>query len=173
MITISTLVLAAATALSAAQTGEAELTVSVTGIQQAGGQLVVGLYASGEDWDAGSAAAGQYVPVEGDSVSFTFADLPAGTYGIKLYHDVDGDGDMDTNLMGIPTEPFGFSNTKYHLHLNKNKFNFKLLKPVTTIYRLNQKGLVNKRWHDNRYERLHNDKSKRRALTRLHWVWEK
>lgn len=110
MITISTLVLATATALTAAQTGEAELTVSVTGIQQAGGQLVVGLYASGEDWDSGNAAAGQYVPVEGDGVSFTFADLPAGTYGIKLYHDVDGDGDMDTNLMGIPTEPFGFSN---------------------------------------------------------------
>lgn len=70
-------------------------------------------------------------------------------------------------------EPFYYNWTEDACALYTNKFNFKLLKPVTTIYRLNQKGLVNKKWHDNRYERLHNDKSKRRALTRLHWVWEK
>ncbi len=63
--------------------------------------------------------------------------------------------------------------TENNCNFYTEKFNFKLLKPITTVYRLNQKGLVNKKWRDNRYEKLHNDESKRRALTRLHWVWQK
>ena len=44
-----------------------------------------------------------------DTATTTF-ELPAGAYGIKLFHDVDGDGKMGTNPFGMPTEPFAFSN---------------------------------------------------------------
>ena len=37
-------------------------------------------------------------------------DLPAGIYGMKAVHDVNGNGKMDTNPFGMPTEPFAFSN---------------------------------------------------------------
>lgn len=37
-------------------------------------------------------------------------DVPAGTYAVRLYHDEDNDDALDTNLVGIPQEAFGFSN---------------------------------------------------------------
>jgi uncharacterized protein (DUF2141 family) len=42
--------------------------------------------------------------------SATFADLPAGDYAIKAFHDIDGNGRMTTNPFGRPIEPFAFSN---------------------------------------------------------------
>ncbi|WP_371514874.1 DUF2141 domain-containing protein [Brevundimonas denitrificans] len=29
---------------------------------------------------------------------------------MRAFHDVNGDGEMNTNPFGMPTEPFGFSN---------------------------------------------------------------
>ena len=37
-------------------------------------------------------------------------DVPHGTYAVRLYHDEDDDGELDTNLFGVPQEAFGFSN---------------------------------------------------------------
>ena len=39
--------------------------------------------------------------------STTFHDLHPGTYAVVVLHDVDGDGAIATNWMGIPTEPVG------------------------------------------------------------------
>jgi len=39
-----------------------------------------------------------------------FLDLPEGEYAIAVYHDANGNGKMDSNLMGIPTEDYAFSN---------------------------------------------------------------
>jgi uncharacterized protein (DUF2141 family) len=33
----------------------------------------------------------------------------AGVYAVSCYQDLNGNGKMDTNLVGIPTEPYGFS----------------------------------------------------------------
>lgn len=53
---------------------------------------------------------GQNVDVTSESVTLIFKDLPAGEYGIKMYHDVDQNGQMNTNAFGLPTEPYAFSN---------------------------------------------------------------
>ncbi len=37
-------------------------------------------------------------------------DLPFGSYAIKVHHDVNNNDKMDTNFIGIPKEPYGFSN---------------------------------------------------------------
>ena len=42
--------------------------------------------------------------------SVVFEGLEPGTYGVKLFHDVDGDGELARGNFGIPTEPYGFSN---------------------------------------------------------------
>jgi uncharacterized protein (DUF2141 family) len=39
-----------------------------------------------------------------------FAGLPDGRYGIAVFHDIDGDEKLGVNLLGYPTEPFGFGN---------------------------------------------------------------
>lgn len=36
--------------------------------------------------------------------------LPYGRYALAVYHDENGNGDLDKNLLGIPKEPYGFSN---------------------------------------------------------------
>ena len=36
--------------------------------------------------------------------------VPAGTYAIRLFLDVNNNQKLDKNLFGKPTEPFGFSN---------------------------------------------------------------
>jgi uncharacterized protein (DUF2141 family) len=48
--------------------------------------------------------------VSGETVQAVFEGLPAGDYAMKAFHDVDGDGEMDANPFGMPTEPFAFSN---------------------------------------------------------------
>ncbi len=37
-------------------------------------------------------------------------DILPGTYAISIFHDIDGDDELNKNFFGIPTEPFGFSN---------------------------------------------------------------
>ena len=36
--------------------------------------------------------------------------LPNGKYGIIAFHDINGNEKLDTNVLGVPTEPYGFSN---------------------------------------------------------------
>lgn len=36
--------------------------------------------------------------------------LPYGDYAVSVYHDENLNGDMDSGFMGIPKEPYGFSN---------------------------------------------------------------
>ena len=42
--------------------------------------------------------------------SVTFTGLAPGRYAVNGFHDTDGDGELDTNLLGIPTEGYGFGN---------------------------------------------------------------
>jgi uncharacterized protein (DUF2141 family) len=43
-------------------------------------------------------------------VEIPLDNLPAGTYAIACFHDANGDGELNTNLLGIPKERYGFSN---------------------------------------------------------------
>ncbi|MEM7000060.1 MAG: DUF2141 domain-containing protein [Pseudomonadota bacterium] len=36
--------------------------------------------------------------------------LPPGTYAVRIMHDVNGNGELDANFIGIPREPWAFSN---------------------------------------------------------------
>jgi uncharacterized protein (DUF2141 family) len=38
-----------------------------------------------------------------------YRNLPAGPYAVTAFQDQNGNGKLDRNLMGIPTEPYGFS----------------------------------------------------------------
>ncbi|MCK6616175.1 MAG: DUF2141 domain-containing protein [Cyclobacteriaceae bacterium] len=50
------------------------------------------------------------VAVEGTSVTVIFENLEPGEYAISCYHDVNNNNKLDSNFMGIPREPYGFSN---------------------------------------------------------------
>jgi uncharacterized protein (DUF2141 family) len=44
------------------------------------------------------------------AVSFTIGNLPAGEYAVQIMHDSNDNGELDSNLVGMPTEPWAFSN---------------------------------------------------------------
>jgi uncharacterized protein (DUF2141 family) len=108
--TVPAMVVAALLALPQSASAEpaAKLSLTVTGIKEAKGALMIAVFdEAGYAKDKSVAAAA--VPVTALTASTTF-DLPPGRYGIKMFHDVDGDGKMATNPFGMPIEPFGFSN---------------------------------------------------------------
>lgn len=74
------------------------------------GKVMVALYDSAETYDGGAPVKAVQVDVAAGQHEAVFADLPAGDYAMKAFHDVDGNGRMNTNPFGMPTEPFAFSN---------------------------------------------------------------
>lgn len=100
-----------ASAASSVEDGEAApLAVTVSGFRSVSGTLLMGVYADEAAWNGGESVRHAQVEVDGDEVTVMFDDLAPGTYGLKMYQDLDGDNELDTSGMGIPTEPYGFSN---------------------------------------------------------------
>ncbi|MCB9169217.1 MAG: DUF2141 domain-containing protein [Flavobacteriales bacterium] len=52
----------------------------------------------------------EVLTVRGDRGVLHFPHAPAGTYAVKVFLDVNGNGVLDKNELGIPQEPVGFSN---------------------------------------------------------------
>jgi len=48
--------------------------------------------------------------IKGKNSSFEIKNLPAGKYAVRFYHDENLNQVMETNLVGKPTEGYGFSN---------------------------------------------------------------
>ena len=49
-------------------------------------------------------------PAGKNNISITVTDLPYGKYAIMVFQDMNGNKKLDKNFLGIPTEPFAFSN---------------------------------------------------------------
>lgn len=98
-------------AAAVAQNAGSSLTVTFTGIEEKEGAIMGVLVDSEAAYD-GKAAPARPIMVSADKaeVAATIEGLAPGTYAIKLFHDVDGDGKMGTNPYGMPIEPFAFSN---------------------------------------------------------------
>lgn len=47
---------------------------------------------------------------EADVQTYVFNNLKAGKYAIRVFHDKNDNGKLDTTFIGIPKERFGFSN---------------------------------------------------------------
>lgn len=88
-----------------------DIRVTVTSLANTEGQLLAALYKSAEGFPSDNSKAYRAVSAttEKPKTTLTFKDVPYGTYAIAILHDEDGDGEMDTNLLGIPQEGYGFS----------------------------------------------------------------
>lgn len=92
-----------------AQTAETEIIFEFeTGA--ATGAVMVALFDSPEAYAAGRPVRGAAVDVAAGETTATFSGLPAGDYAMRAFHDVNGDGEMNTNPFGMPIEPYAFSN---------------------------------------------------------------
>ena len=53
---------------------------------------------------------GQILPIENEQVVVIIDSLNYGEYAIKVFHDENKNGELDTDILGIPDEDYGFSN---------------------------------------------------------------
>lgn len=85
----------------------ASLTVEVDGIEP-GGTVLVTVCRGG----LGEAFCrnGQDTPGTGRPVRFSFPDLAPGPVAVAAFEDMNGNGRLDRTPLGLPLEPFGFSN---------------------------------------------------------------
>jgi uncharacterized protein (DUF2141 family) len=89
----------------------AEVVVRVSGLAEPLGQVGCSLFAgpAGFPMDT-SAARNLWQSAEAKGVICRFGDVPEGRYAASVGHDLNGNKRVDTNFVGLPTEPWGVSN---------------------------------------------------------------
>lgn len=106
----------AITALSllgaATQVRAADLTVNIEGTRSAEAPVLFALYDSADSFPSSDRRLqAQTATVSSAGLASTvFRGLGAGRYALAVFQDLNGNGKLDRNLVGLPTEPFGFSN---------------------------------------------------------------
>lgn len=111
MIRIAALAAAALLGLTAvpAQAEDATVTLTFeTGART--GKVMVALFNSEASYQSGQPVAAAQVDASASTVVAVFDHLPAGDYAARAFHDINGDGQMNTNPFGMPIEPYAFSN---------------------------------------------------------------
>lgn len=88
-----------------------QLKLLIVGLENDEGKVKIGLFDSKDSYsEEGESFRGTSVVIKDRKAECTFERIPYGTYAIKLYHDKNGNGELDTNFMGVPKEKYGFSN---------------------------------------------------------------
>ena len=105
MIRTALLALAFTTPLATA----ADLVVHVDNVQSTSGQVMVGLYDNADAF-LKHAVRAEKAKADKAGTTLVFHDVAPGDYGFAVFQDINDNGRMDRNLMGIPTEPIAFSN---------------------------------------------------------------
>ena len=90
------------------------LEIKITNIENGSGTIYIAILDSAEDWLKSDSESKPFrdatqIVSSTDNLLVSIGDLPPGKYAISLFHDLDGDAEMDTNFIGYPKEPFGFS----------------------------------------------------------------
>jgi uncharacterized protein (DUF2141 family) len=87
------------------------LIVIITGLENDDGEVLLALSNSRENYESDREAyLGFIVKIKNGKAECTISELPYGEYAIKLYHDKNMDGELNSNFLGIPTKDYGFSN---------------------------------------------------------------
>ena len=88
------------------------LTGQLTNLRGGRGACYLALFASADGFprQASQAVRTLRLPVSGATASFSFENLPPGSYALAVYHDENSNGKLDNNFLGLPTERYGFSN---------------------------------------------------------------
>lgn len=87
----------------------ADMTVGIEGLKNANGQVLVAVFDRAADFLKQPVRVAAVSAQQG-KVQVSIAGLPAGDYALSVFQDENGNGKLDKNVVGMPTEPYGFSN---------------------------------------------------------------
>lgn len=92
--------------------GVGDVKVVFTGLENDEGRALFHLMYSKQDFETENRERSHFaaVAVEGKRASYVFRNVAHGEIAVKAFHDENLNEKLDTNLVGIPKESFGFSN---------------------------------------------------------------
>lgn len=88
----------------------ADLNVEVAGISEAKGDVVVALFNKSEGWLRKGVIASTATAAQVGTVKVSFPNLAEGEYAVSVIQDLNSNKRLDANAIGMPIEPYGFSN---------------------------------------------------------------
>ena len=88
---------------------DSDITFEINGIKSTG-KIYVQLFKGEQNYNQGIAHNASVVTVKKGSTQVAFSNLAQGEYALRYFHDKNNNGKLETNLFGMPTEGYGFSN---------------------------------------------------------------
>lgn len=99
------------TAPPVASAAPARLEVEVRNLASDEGLVGFALFDSATAFASGSEPLQRaFLEIHGATCVWVVEQLPPGDYAVKVFHDRNGNRRLDHHLLGMPTEPYGFSN---------------------------------------------------------------
>jgi uncharacterized protein (DUF2141 family) len=87
------------------------LTLVIENLASATGEVIIGVYGAQNKFPDPKGQLKEYrFKPHGKTLTAKITGLKFGTYALALYQDVNGNGKIDKNLIGIPKEGYAFSN---------------------------------------------------------------
>ena len=87
------------------------LTIAVSNVTAAEGRVMIQIMSSEAEFKGDAPAIASIMQrAQPGEMSFTTTNLPAGEYAIRVMHDINDNDKLDSNFVGMPTEPWGMSN---------------------------------------------------------------
>jgi uncharacterized protein (DUF2141 family) len=112
----------------------ASLRLDVAALRNSQGTLNCRLFADASAFPGGEGFRTLRVPITGAQASCAFNDLPPGTYAVAVVHDENGNGRLDKNFLGIPSEGYGVSNNRTYAasspKWDESRFSVKASEPL-------------------------------------------
>ena len=85
--------------------------LKIEGIDKIEGEIRIALFNSEKKYnEKENPLYAVVLPVDNSIITWTQDSLSFGEYAIAVYHDKNVNGELDSNLLGIPKEAYGFSN---------------------------------------------------------------
>ena len=108
------LAIATSAAFAPALVSAETLTITIADIRESEGRLMIQVANSEKGFEfSEDSVAPPPVAISqlAEAGEMTFeVTLPPGIYGARVLHDLNGNGEMDSNFVGMPKEPWAFSN---------------------------------------------------------------
>ena len=87
------------------------LTITLENVKESSGTIMLQLMHGEAEFKGEAAAFASYLQrAQQGTMTFQSNNLPNGEYAVRIMHDLNGNGELDTNFVGMPTEPWAMSN---------------------------------------------------------------
>ena len=105
------------------------LQIDILNVRKNSGKIIVEIYKDKSNW---LTTPFQRMTLSTDETTKkTSFNVPQGKYAVSIYQDVNGNGKLDQNFLGIPKEPVGFGNN--YKPFGKPKFESALIDYNSTV----------------------------------------